>query len=252
MHCISFSQQVKTTQPRRYLVRPNQGLIFPGKTEKISILIVEKDKNQLLNQYESLGTAALETCKDKFLVQSVAVTNEQAENLTQYDQLTELWTQIQSGNSPIPAMANMKLHVRHKVTGSTTAGTAAPTTALAIANPERLTKEQLLVELQNLRKKYDELVSFSVNLTAERDVLNNSLEQTRRDLNRELNANATPGHNKNRNTVTATNAMAGGGSSVMSVFIYVVVALLLGAKLQQMGYLRGLPGFPSNPMYEEL
>lgn len=247
---------MKTTQPRRYLVRPNQGLIAPGAVEKISILIVEKDKNQLLNQYESLGNAALENCKDKFLVQSVAVTTEQAKNLTEYDQLTEFWTQIQmaGGSNPTAAMANKKLHVRHKVTGSTTVGSAAPATALAIANPERLTKEQLLVELQNLRKKYDELVSFSVNLTAERDVLNNSLEQTRRDLNRELNANTATGHNKSRATVAATNAAAGGGGgpSMVTVLIYVVTALLLGAKLQQMGYLRGMPGFTANPMHGEL
>ena len=231
---------MKTTQPRRYLVRPNQGLIAPGAVEKISILIVEKDKNQLLNQYESLGTAALDNCKDKFLVQSVAVTTEHAKNLTEYDQLTEFWTQIQTGNnnSTTTAMANKKLHVRHKVTGSTTAGSAAPATALAIANPERLTKEQLLVELQNLRKKYDELVSFSVNLTAERDVLNNSLEQTRRDLNRELNANTAAGPNKSRATATSTAAGGGGGPSMVTVLIYVVTALLLGAKLQQMGYLR--------------
>ena len=40
----------------------------------------------------------------------------------------------------------------------------------------------------NLRKKYDELVAFSVNLTAERDILNNALEQAKRDLNREMAA----------------------------------------------------------------
>merc|ERR1712032_487358 len=41
-------------------------------------------------------------------------------------------------------------------------------------------------EVTNLRKKYDELVAFSVNLTAERDILNNTLEQTKRELDREL------------------------------------------------------------------
>jgi len=39
-----------------------------------------------------------------------------------------------------------------------------------------------------LRKKYDELVAFSVTLTAERDILNNALEQAKRDLNREMAA----------------------------------------------------------------
>merc|ERR1711933_418242 len=51
---------------------------------------------------------------------------------------------------------------------------------------DRMSKDQLFSEVTNLRKKYDELVAFSVNLTAERDILNNTLEQTKRELNREL------------------------------------------------------------------
>merc|ERR1712151_963035 len=49
-----------------------------------------------------------------------------------------------------------------------------------------MSPDQLFSEVTNLRKKYDELVAFSVNLTAERDILNNTLEQTKRELNREL------------------------------------------------------------------
>ena len=263
--------QVKTTQPRRYLVRPNQGLIAPGKEEKVTILLVEKDKNSLLKQYESLGPAALETCKDKFLVQSVAVSAEQAESLTEYDQLTALWTNIQSvapptdptnpnataTTHPKAATANKKLHVQHKVIGSasqtnnvTSGGgaPAAPAPARPIAHPERLSKEQLIVELTHLRKKYDELVGFSVNLTAERDVLNNTLEQTKRDLNRELNQSSSivsgggGSHGRGRSANVAATGSSSSGSNFVTLLIYIVTALLMGAKLQQMGFLHGLPG----------
>merc|ERR1711957_309736 len=73
---------------------------------------------------------------------------------------------------------------------------------------DNMSPEQLLSEVTNLRRKYDELVSFSVNLTAERDILNNTLEQTKRELNREMGARASL---ENR-----TGDVAGGGSAVKS------------------------------------
>jgi hypothetical protein len=128
------------------LVRPNQGLIPAGGSEVVQILLVEKDKNQLLASYNSLGAAALDHCKDKFLVQSVAVSPEQAANLQEYDQLTALWA-----SNPV-AVANKKLRVRHRVGGSSMHNAV---------NPHDMTKEQLIAELTALRRKYDELVAFA-------------------------------------------------------------------------------------------
>ena len=211
-------------------------------------MLVEKDKNQLLEQYRNMGNAALEHCKDKFLVQSVAVTAEEAENLKEYEQLTALWTRIQASTSSSggggPATANKKLHVRHRVAGGGASGGGVPVVAAAPpADPESLSQERLVAEYKQLRRKYDELVSFSVNLTAERDILNNTLEQTKRDLSRELAkgrggsvagaAGARPGGDRG----------GGGGTPFPVVFLYLVMALLLGAKLQQMGILAKFPGF---------
>jgi hypothetical protein len=36
--------KVKTTQPKRYLVKPNQGVLEPGKADRIQIQIVPKDR----------------------------------------------------------------------------------------------------------------------------------------------------------------------------------------------------------------
>jgi len=192
-----FARQIKTTQPRRYLVRPNQGLIAPGASETVQILLVDKDKASLLQSYQRLGQSALDHCKDKFLVQSTPVTpqfvSEYAANTGEagYEKLTALWTAVTSTGSTAP-VANKKLHVRHVAGqdgGAAGGGGGAmpnryePATA---ANPADMSSDQLLQEVSNLRRKYDELVAFSVNLTAERDILNNTLEQTKRDLNREL------------------------------------------------------------------
>jgi len=215
--------KVKTTQPRRYLVRPNQGIVSPGKSETVTILLVEKDKQVLLQSYDRLGQSALDHSKDKFLVQSCVVSDEFAQdyvmekekindngseeaskigkNLT--EALTGMWNA--AGSSTTIDVFNKKLQVRHVVApgvegvsegGSrtfTSNNRSAPVSASAVdsSNLDSMTTEQMYSEISSLRRKYDELVSFSVNLTAERDILNNTLEQTKRELNREMGARAT-------------------------------------------------------------
>ncbi|GMI03051.1 hypothetical protein TrRE_jg6247, partial [Triparma retinervis] len=71
-----YAFKVKTTQPRRYLVRPNQGLIKHGDSEEVTIILVDKEKQILLNEFEQIGPGALESSKDKFLIQSKAVEEE--------------------------------------------------------------------------------------------------------------------------------------------------------------------------------
>ena len=95
------SSQVKTNRPERYLVRPNQGLLEPGATSEISIMIVpghvqcvarpaslparpcarsrsrapHRRRARALTHRSLLKEAATgepPTCKDKFLVQSTA------------------------------------------------------------------------------------------------------------------------------------------------------------------------------------
>lgn len=216
-------------------MRPNQGLLQPGGTETVQILLVEKDKNQLLAAYQSLGAAALDHCKDKFLVQSVAVTPAQAAGpLQEYDALTALWA------STPAAVANKKLHVRHTVTGGDNNNVGAHAAQARNVEPDvgvgtastalaDMSKEQLIADNTNVRKKYDELVAFSVNLTAERDMLSNTLEQTKRDLNREIAKSgrgaATP--------AAAAAKQAKSGTSLPTLIVLLLLAMLLGAKLQQ-------------------
>jgi hypothetical protein len=44
---LFFGPQVKTTAPKRYVVRPPQGCIEPGKSAVIKMSMVSKDSEQL-------------------------------------------------------------------------------------------------------------------------------------------------------------------------------------------------------------
>jgi hypothetical protein len=206
-------------------VRPNQGLIKPGEKAEVNIFLVEKDKKSLLQAYERLGQTALDHSKDKFLVQSVAVSDDKAQELQDYDSLTVLWTTVTASDQ---AVVNKKLPVRHVVAGGTAAPTtspdlSSPATNASATSPEQLSKEQLVAELKNLRHKYDELVAFSVNLTAERDILNNTLELTKRDLNRELS---------NKKTSPAAAAQQSSGTGRGSLLLIILLALIVGAWIE--------------------
>lgn len=271
--------KVKTTQPRRYLVRPNQGIIAPGQSETVTILLVEKDKYALLQSFDRLGQSGLDHSKDKFLVQSCAVDTAFAKEYLEHkavveksaegdktkgglaEQLTGMWNQASGGGVEIH---NKKLQVRHTVratattssslndtkasTSTTTAPNVTPssTTETTIA-PQDMTPEQLLAEITSLRRKYDELVSFSVNLTAERDILNNTLEQTKRDLSREMAARSALENDLGQVRTLSTGSNKTGGSVLVLVMMVVVacVCFLVGVKMMQVeGFGEWMMGLP--------
>jgi hypothetical protein len=57
--------KVKTTSPKKYCVRPSSGVIEPGATKDIQVIM----------QAQREAPSSLADCKDKFLVQSVIVDN---------------------------------------------------------------------------------------------------------------------------------------------------------------------------------
>jgi vesicle-associated membrane protein-associated protein A len=259
---ISF--KVKTTQPRRYLVRPNQGIVAPGTSETVNIVLVEKDKQMLLQSFDRLGHHALDNSKDKFLVQS-CVTGDEAfakqflkgranlkddnspealkagKELT--EELTAKWNHAASAAEDYQ-IYNQKLHVKHvvpdapKEDANSAAGLSSTATSRGIqlsdkTSLENMKPEQMFLEISSLRRKYDELVTFSVNLTAERDITNNTLEQTKRELNKEI---AKSQRNAKMDTTAATsNAKQAGGISLGTFFVLAVLIFLVSAKLALSG-----------------
>lgn len=233
-------------------MRPNQGLIPPNGSEQISILLVEKDKQTLLQAFERLGQNGLDNSKDKFLVQSCSVgaafaAKADGDSAELYDALTSMWNSVTSGGAST-AIFNKKLHVRHIVQASAGAKASAPSAVpptkldpASSSNMDKMSQEQLVVELTNLRRKYDELVSFSVNLTAERDILSNTLEQTKREINREMAARSAL---ENKQGGGTSGAAAGGRSLsniLMQLLAVAALCFLTGARMGSTGYASTIP-----------
>ncbi|KAI0005633.1 VAMP-associated protein [Xylariaceae sp. FL0662B] len=76
-HPVAF--KVKTTAPKQYCVRPNSGRIEPGKEVEVSVIL------QAMKQEPPLDTK----CRDKFLVQSVAITGDK-----EFANLASIWDAI--------------------------------------------------------------------------------------------------------------------------------------------------------------
>lgn len=252
---------MKTTQPRRYLVRPNQGLLEPHGEAEIAILLVDKDKQSLLQSFDRLGQSALDYSKDKFLVQSCTVSREFAKKFSEEkakaktvelqkelsDALTSMWNAMSSGGST--PIFNKKLHVKYLAIESdvpTSTVSSPRSTNPSLAAMETMNPEQMFAELNSLRRKYDELVSFSVNLTAERDIINNTLEQAKRELHREMASRAAV---ENSGGVSGKakfgSAAAKPSSSSLGKFLVIgILAFLLGVKMTQeskVGFLHSVP-----------
>ena len=174
-----------------------------------------------------------------------------------------MWNSATSGVSQVPVF-NKKLHVRHVVdassggggapASSSTAPTAGSTSLPATFqegvdkrnNTDKMSPEQLYDEVASLRRKYDELVSFSVNLTAERDILNNTLEQTKRDLNREMatrTALEKQGLKVSRSQ-DKNSGGSGGGLSMKRVLLLVVLSFFMAVKATNSGHLISLKKVP--------
>ncbi|CAN0564862.1 unnamed protein product, partial [Ectocarpus sp. 12 AP-2014] len=109
---LSACLQVKTTEPRRYLVRPNQGMIGPGEREAVNVYLIEKECNLLI--HEGVRTpSSLGKVSDKFLVQTVGLGEGEAALLTsvaaakQTEALTKIWATFNK-----TAIRNKKLNVR--------------------------------------------------------------------------------------------------------------------------------------------
>ena len=268
--------KVKTTQPRRYLVRPNQGVVAPNQSETVTIILVEKDKQALLQSFDRLGQGALDHSKDKFLVQSCVVTEDFAtkhkldkpsgENAGKSlaEGLTALWNSASSGSTEI---FNKKLPVKHIVGGIDGAaasssinkrvidssGTAKPApssappqpTSLDMSTLDKMTPDQIMAELKSLRRKYDELVAFSVNLTAERDILSNTLDSTKRDLNREMASRAALENRGGGINSAASGKKEKKGSSSILKFIFIsTIFFLIGVKAtveNRVGFIEDIP-----------
>ncbi|OQR96870.1 hypothetical protein THRCLA_07143 [Thraustotheca clavata] len=191
--------KVKTTRPMRYLVRPNQGIIRPNSVATVLVILQQKDCDELTR----MNVSERQLSNDKFLVQSIGVDAEFCDLLTTkspkdvMDDLTALWAA--PGNKKI---GNKKLRCRFEDAKDGEINTPAQLTSALLetkAEPsppssnksltsqpsvyastaEESIRQEMMAEMAVLRKKYDELVAFTVQLTAQRDTLMSDLDKAR-------------------------------------------------------------------------
>ncbi|OQR91648.1 hypothetical protein ACHHYP_04517 [Achlya hypogyna] len=189
--------KVKTTRPMRYLVRPNQGVIGPNSAATVLVILQQKDCDELLR----LDASERQLSNDKFLVQSIGVDAEFCDLLTQktakevMDDLTTLWATAEK-----KAISNKKLRCRFVEGNANDVSTPSQLTSALLETPatnapaptplttqqsiyastaEDSIRQEMMAEMAVLRKKYDELVAFTVQLTAQRDTLMSDLDKTR-------------------------------------------------------------------------
>jgi hypothetical protein len=179
--------KVKTTTPERYLVKPNHGLIRQGLDAEITIIIVQTKKKEILTRAVLNGRI---DCNDKFLIQSAgidALLTDNLESKTSHE-LTDAITLL-LGNIDKRKLRAKKLPVEMQFVDL-----PAKSTDFCVTNDGHFlhqspaktipiqvsgTPEAMFAEVVALRKKYDDLVAFTVNLTAERDSLSASLASSR-------------------------------------------------------------------------
>ncbi|GBG27266.1 Vesicle-associated membrane protein-associated protein A [Hondaea fermentalgiana] len=188
--------KIKTTHPKRYLVRPNQGVIPVKSASSVLISLQIKDAKQLrqerLTGYETLD----KDCKDnKFLVQCAVVKDNYLSKLESHHEehdsknlgnlLKQMWAEMTRDELvhkkltctfkyPENNEELMEVNNLHSVD--------VPAGVDMNAGKPRAADDGQLESLPELRKKYQELINFTVQLTAERDRFKASLKDATKEI----------------------------------------------------------------------
>ena len=92
--------------------------------------------------------------------------------------------------------------------------------------------ESLFAELQNLRKKYDAVVEYTVHLTAERDSIVQRLDETEKELTREVGrrraAQSESPKGARKTDKNAEKKVAQRGFSLTAVLLAALICFLVG------------------------
>lgn len=91
--------KVKTTSPKKYCVRPNTGVVAPGQTQEVTVIM----------QAQKEPPADLQNCKDKFLVQCSQLESNATPEDTAPERIAELFA------AKGPEVSETKLKVSYLV-----------------------------------------------------------------------------------------------------------------------------------------
>lgn len=188
-HLNSVAFKVKTTTPERYLVKPNHGVILEGGHTDITVLLVQAKKREIL--VKALDEQHVD-CNDKFLVQTAVIDSKLVSDLNGLPahELADVISQMFNNMDKRDVKAK-KLLVEYSVSQDESKPRFSSrndsvrllqTSSVSTSDPMPGTPDGMFAEVVALRKKYDDLVAFTVNLTAERDALATELAYTQHNI----------------------------------------------------------------------
>lgn len=167
--------KIKTTTPDRYLVKPNHGLVTGGESARVTIVLVKDKEKEMWHRAKSEKPIKRQ---DKFLVQSAEVDAVLANSLG--NRPAEIVNEI-FREKDRHKICSKKLMVEflssndhESVSSQSQVGkSVSPTFSMKAEAPEPIptAPDAMFTEIVTLRKKYDDLVAFTVNLISERDRL---------------------------------------------------------------------------------
>lgn len=161
--------KVQTTNPRRYLVRPKQGLIAPYEFKTVTIFLTEKEQYKMIEENSTKNTNVFRS-KDKFLIQSSFVSPRLFDKQQNYnDSLSILWSTISKFKCTYST-----LQVRHVIVDFASSNMSCITDFSHVGYQK--STSSLQEEISSLQKKCTDLASFTDHLMVERDLLNNAIQ----------------------------------------------------------------------------
>jgi len=185
--------KVKTTKPKVYVVKPNQGVLLPGQETEVFIVLNNTEKIALLEKWREAGKPQMEAglVHDKFLIQSSALSSEEADKLARLEEGTQRIAELVK---MWPSFASEKIDSRRFVvqyhypskTEDTLLKKPSSSTLITAVDPAERNKNQS--EGAALQKKYEDLIKFTVQITEEKESLVSLLETTKANLKKEIEA----------------------------------------------------------------
>eukprot|EP00510_Aplanochytrium_minuta_P002987 CAMPEP_0184009942 /NCGR_PEP_ID=MMETSP0954-20121128/2910_1 /TAXON_ID=627963 /ORGANISM="Aplanochytrium sp, Strain PBS07" /LENGTH=239 /DNA_ID=CAMNT_0026289421 /DNA_START=492 /DNA_END=1208 /DNA_ORIENTATION=+ len=174
---VQLAFKVKTTMPKRYLVRPNQDVVDGGQTMDVRISLQTKEARKIKLEVNENGEYSEKP--DKFLIQSVQLKPE-------YKAIVEEARSEENGKPMSDVLAKMWQETsKSQLTSTKLQCTFVfPKKADGVngTNGEEYDTGGDSEDVKHLRKKYNELVNFTVQLTSERDRLRTSYKEATKEL----------------------------------------------------------------------
>lgn len=220
--------KVKTTSPKRFLVKPNQDVLLPGAACDVLIQVQESDRDQLLDGV-----------RDKFLIATCAVDDITAQKLKQsnggvgvaalYVQLWETNKEDQNSRRiSCSYVTSSKPATSPPTTTTTTTSSevcdfSSPIPFVIVANtPKKQTIPSNASSFESLSRSHKETVALLVQVTQERDAALKKL----RDLQSQQQMPASPQQVDFKNT-TATLQQQGGGFMLWHLLLVAMIAVVV-------------------------